>query len=251
MTEPSAGSDLRRIRTTAERDGFSWVINGSKTFITDGINADIIVACRAGEVGSKGLSLIVVETGTRASHAARTWTSSACTLRTPASCSSTTSGYPREPARQGGRRPPPDGGAALGAAQRRGESLTAARAAINWTVAHTRERAAFGAVVVSSRTPGSSWRRPSPGGRARSLYRPGSAGIQWRVHPVDAAKAKLWASEVQNRVTDRCLQLFGGYGYMMEYLICRAFEDARVSSIYAGTSEIMKLIISRDLTGLR
>jgi acyl-CoA dehydrogenase len=56
---------------------------------------------------------------------------------------------------------------------------------------------------------------------------------------------------VQNRVTDRCLQLFGGYGNMMEYLICRAFEDARVSSIYAGTSEIMKLIISRDLTGLR
>jgi alkylation response protein AidB-like acyl-CoA dehydrogenase len=105
MTEPSAGSDLQRIRTTAERDGFSWVINGSKTFITDGINADIIVACRAGEVGSRGLSLIVVETGTRASHAARTWTSSACTLRTPASCSSTTSGTRGNPlGREGGVR---------------------------------------------------------------------------------------------------------------------------------------------------
>jgi alkylation response protein AidB-like acyl-CoA dehydrogenase len=68
---------------------------------------------------------------------------------------------------------------------------------------------------------------------------------------VDAAKAKLWASEVQNRVIDRCLQLFGGYGYMMEYPICRAFADARVATIYGGTSEIMKMIIGRDLTGIR
>jgi alkylation response protein AidB-like acyl-CoA dehydrogenase len=68
---------------------------------------------------------------------------------------------------------------------------------------------------------------------------------------VDAAKAKLWASEVQNRVIDRCLQLFGGYGYMNEYPICRAFADARVQTIYGGTSEIMKMIIGRDLTGIR
>jgi len=68
---------------------------------------------------------------------------------------------------------------------------------------------------------------------------------------VDAAKAKLWATEVQNRVIDRCLQLFGGYGYMNEYPIARAFADARVQTIYGGTSEIMKTIIGRDLTGLR
>ena len=68
---------------------------------------------------------------------------------------------------------------------------------------------------------------------------------------VDAAKAKLWATEVQRRVLDRCLQLFGGYGYMAEYPIARAYADSRVQTIYGGTSEIMKTIIAREVTGLR
>src|SRR6266571_333757 len=170
MTEPGAGSDLQGIRTTAIREkgggkvgGDHWVLNGAKTFITNGIHSDlvIVVARTDPEAGAHGISLLVAERGMP--------------------------GFSR------GRKLDKIG------------YLDKAVLALN----------------------------------------------SGELTAVDAAKAKLWATEVQHRVLDRCLQLFGGYGYMAEYPIARAYADARVQTIYGGTSEIMKTIIARDVTGLR
>jgi alkylation response protein AidB-like acyl-CoA dehydrogenase len=257
MTEPAAGSDLQGIRTTAVREGDSWVINGSKTFITNGINAGIvIVVCRTDpEAGSKGLSLIVVESGTEGFtrgrkldklglHAQDTAELFFDNVRVPAANLLGTEGggfrrlmeqLPRE---------------RMSVAV---QSLTAARAAIDWTVEYTRGRAAFGKPVASFQNTQFELASAVTEVDVLEAYLDKAvlALNDGELTAVDAAKAKLWASEVQNRVIDRCLQLFGGYGYMMEYPICRAFADARVATIYAGTSEVMKLIIGRDLTGVR
>jgi alkylation response protein AidB-like acyl-CoA dehydrogenase len=132
-------------------------------------------------------------------------------------------------------------------------ALAAARAAIDWTVAYTRERRAFGQPLAAFQNTQFELAAAVTEVDVLEAYvdkaiRALNAG---QLTAVDAAKAKLWASEVQNRVIDRCLQLFGGYGFMMEYPIARAFADARVQTIYGGTSEIMKTIIGRDVTGLR
>ena len=257
MTEPAAGSDLQGIRTTAVRDGDSWVINGSKTFITNGMNADIvIVICRTGpERGSKRLSLIVVESGTEGFargrkldklglHAQDTAELFFDDVRVPAGNLLGTEGagfrhlmaeLPQE---------------RISVAV---QGLTAARAAIDWTVEYTRDRTAFGKPVASFQNTQFELAAAVTEVDVLEAYidKVVRAFNDGELTAVDAAKAKLWASEVQNRVIDRCLQLFGGYGYMMEYPICRAFADARVATIYAGTSEVMKLIIGRDLTGAR
>jgi alkylation response protein AidB-like acyl-CoA dehydrogenase len=257
MTEPAAGSDLQGIRTTAVRDGGSWVINGSKTFITNGMNADlVIVVCRTGpERGSKRLSLIVVESGTEGFargrkldklglHAQDTAELFFNDVRVPAGNLLGTEGagfrhlmaeLPQE---------------RISVAV---QGLAAARAAIDWTVEYTRERTAFGQPVASFQNTQFELAAAVTEVDVLEAYidKVVRAFNDGELTAVDAAKAKLWASEVQNRVIDRCLQLFGGYGYMMEYPICRAFADARVATIYAGTSEVMKLIIGRDLTGAR
>ena len=127
--------------------------------------------------------------------------------------------------------------------------LAGARAALDWTIEYVRERTAFGCPSGRSRTPGSSW--PSWPPRWRSA-RPSSTAA-WRPstpassRAEDAAMAKWWCTELQGRVVDRCLQLHGGYGYMNEYPIAKAFVDARVTTIYGGTTEIMKEIIGRSL----
>jgi alkylation response protein AidB-like acyl-CoA dehydrogenase len=257
MTEPSAGSDLRHIRTTAVRDGGSWVINGSKTFITNGINADIVIlACRtAPGHGSNGLSLIVVESGTKGFtrgrkldklglHAQDTGELFFDDVRVPAEnlLGDEGAGFVRLMDQLPRER--------MSVAV---QGLAAARAAIDWTVEYTTGRSAFGKPIGSFQNTQFELATAVTEVDVLEAYidKAVLALNDGSLTAVDAAKAKLWASEVQNRVIDRCLQLFGGYGYMMEYPICRAFADARVSTIYAGTSEIMKMIIGRDLTGIR
>jgi len=132
-------------------------------------------------------------------------------------------------------------------------ALASLRAALTWTIDYTGQRTAFGQPIAAFQNTAFELATAVTEVDVLEAYLDKcvlalNAG---ELTAVDAAKAKLWATEVQRRVLDRCLQLFGGYGYMAEYPIARAYADARVQTIYGGTSEIMKTIIARDVTGLR
>jgi alkylation response protein AidB-like acyl-CoA dehydrogenase len=160
MTEPGTGSDLQGITTSARQDGDDWVLNGAKTFITNGIHADLVVVV----------------------------------------------------ARTGGNR--------------------------------TGGSSAFSLFMVEDGTAGFT--------RGRKLDKVGLKALNRNVlDPVDAAKAKWWATEMHKRVVDRCVQLFGGYGYMLEYPIARAYADTRITTIFGGTTEIMKIVVARAVLGVR
>ena len=257
MTEPGAGSDLQGIRTTAIRDGDYWVLNGAKTFITNGINAElvIVVARTDPQAGSRGISLLVVERGmpgfTRGRkldkigmHAQDTAELFFDDVRVPAA---------NLLGREGGgfvhlmeRLPRERMSIAIMA-------LASVRAALEWTVDYTTQRTAFGRPLAAFQNTQFELATAVTEADVLEAYLDKAvlelnAGT---LTAVDAAKAKLWATEVQHRILDRCLQLFGGYGYMAEYPIARAYADARVQTIYGGTSEIMKTIIAREITGLR
>jgi long-chain-acyl-CoA dehydrogenase len=257
MTEPGTGSDLQGIRTTAVLDGDHYVVNGSKTFITNGINADLaIVVCRTSpERGARALSLLVVESGTPGFsrgrklaklglHAQDTGELFFDNVRVPAGNLLGAEG---------------DGFAQLMHQLPRERlsiaiaGVAGARAAVNWTVAYTKERSAFGKPVASFQNTQFTLASAVTEVDVLEAYvdKAVLALNAGELSAVDAAKAKLWATDVQNRVINDCLQLFGGYGYMTEFPIARAWADARVSQIYGGTNEVMKLIIGRDLTGLR
>jgi alkylation response protein AidB-like acyl-CoA dehydrogenase len=257
MTEPGAGSDLQGIRTTAVRDGEDWIVNGAKTFITNGINADlVIVVARTNPAdGARGISLLVVERGMPGFsrgrkldkiglHGQDTAELFFDDVRVPANnlLGREGSGFvhlmerlPRERLSI----------AVMG--------LASARAGIGWTVDYTTQRTAFGQPIAAFQN--TAFELASVVTETDVLEAFIDKAILAlnanELSAVDAAKAKLWGTEVQKRVLDRCLQLFGGYGYMNEYPIARAYADARVQTIYGGTSEIMKTIIARDLTGLR
>jgi len=257
MTEPGAGSDLQGVRTTARRDGDEWVINGSKTFITNGIHSDlvIVVARTDAGAGARGFSLLAVERGTPGFSRGRQLEKLGLVaqdtaelffdeVRVPAANLLGTEGsgfvhlmerLPRE---------------RMSIAY---AGLAGARAALDWTVAYTRERSAFGRPLAAYQNTQFELAELVTEVDVLEAFMD-KAVLELNdgtLTAVDAAKAKLWATEVQGRVVDRCLQLFGGYGYMLEYPIARAWADARVQRIYGGTSEIMKTIIARDLTGLR
>ena len=257
MTEPGTGSDLQGIKTTAVPDGDSYVINGSKTFITNGINADLaIVVCRTSpERGGRALSLFVVEAGTPGFsrgrklaklglHAQDTGELFFDGVRVPAGNLLGAEGdgfaqlmhqLPRERL-------------SIGIA-----GVAGARAAVNWAVDYTKSRLAFGSPVAAFQNTQFALATAVTEVDVLEAYidKAVLALNAGDLSAVDAAKAKLWASDVLNRVVNNCLQLFGGYGYMTEFPIARAWADARVSQIYGGTNEVMKLIIGRDLTGLR
>ena len=257
MTEPGAGSDLQGIRTTAVPDGGDWILNGAKTFITNGINADlvIVVARTDAGAGSRGISLLVVERGMPGFsrgrkldkiglHAQDTAELFFDDVRVPAA---------NLLGRQGGgfvhlmeRLPRERMSIAIMA-------LASVRAALGWTVEYTTTRTAFGKPIAAFQNTGFELATMVTETDVLEAYLD-KAVLELNegtLTAVDAAKAKLWATEVQHRVLDRCLQLFGGYGFMAEYPIARAYSDARVQTIYGGTSEIMKTIIARDITGLR
>jgi alkylation response protein AidB-like acyl-CoA dehydrogenase len=257
MTEPGAGSDLQGIRATAIRDGDEYVVNGAKTFITSGIQSDfvIVVARTDPAAGSRGISLVVVEkdtpgfsrgrkldkVGLQAQDTAELFFDN---VRVPVSnllgkegCGF---GHLME------RLPKERISIAV-------QGLACARAAFEWTVTYTKERFAFGQPLAAFQNTQFELAEMATELDVLQAYLDAQvlALNEGDLSAVDAAKGKLWATEVQNRVIDRCLQLFGGYGYMMEYPIARAYVDARIQRIYGGTSEIMKTIIARDLTGLR
>lgn len=255
MTEPGAGSDLAGMRTSAVRDGDYYIINGSKTFITNGSQAGVVIVCAKTDVkaGSKGISLFLVDTKTPGfscgkkiekigQHAGDTVELFFEDMRVPASCILGQEGkgfaylmqeLPRE---------------RLGVAS---QSMGAADGALALTIDYVQERKAFGKNIAqfqNTRFKLAELKTQMELVRAyieqcKVKYRQGEMTTE------EASILKLSATEMECKVVNECLQLFGGYGYTVEYAISRFYVDARVQCIYAGTSEIMKEVISRDLVG--
>jgi alkylation response protein AidB-like acyl-CoA dehydrogenase len=253
MTEPGTGSDLQGIQTTARKDGDGWVLNGSKTFITNGINSDlvIVVAKTDPEAGAKGISLLVVERDMPGFSRGRNLEKIGLKAQDTAELFFDDVRVPAEN---------------LLGVENRGflhlmENLPQERlsiavgavAAMERVLALTREyvtgRKAFGRPISSfQNTRFVLAELQTEATIARTFVdeciRQLNSG---ELTAEDAAMAKWWTTELQNKVADRCLQLHGGYGYMDEYPVSKAWRDSRVQSIYGGTNEIMKEIIGRSM----
>ena len=255
MTEPGAGSDLAGMRTHAVRDGDNWIINGSKTFITNGLQAGLVIVCAKTDpsAGSKGISLFLVDTNTEGfsrghkiekigQHAGDTSELFFEDMKVPHSAMLGEEGkgfvylmqeLPRE---------------RLGVAS---QSMGAADGALALTTEYVQERKAFGQSIAqfqNTRFKLAELKTQMELCRAyieqcKVRYRDGLMTTE------EASILKLSATEMECKVVDECLQLFGGYGYTQEYPISRFYVDARVQTIYAGTSEIMKEVISRGIVG--
>jgi len=253
MTEPGAGSDVQAIRTTALRQGEELVVNGSKTFITNGQLADLVIlACKTdARAGAKGVSLVLVETdrpgfkrgrnlkklGQKAQDTSELFFED---LRLPASNLLGEEGrgfeYMMTELPQ----------------ERLLIAITAvamAEAALEWTLDYSRQRQAFGRSLADFQTNRfklAEMKTEIQIGRV-FLDRCLELHLEGKLDVESAAMAKYWLTELEGRVLDQCLQLHGGYGYMLEYPIARAFADARVHRIYGGSNEIMRELVARHL----
>lgn len=253
MTEPSAGSDLKAIRTTARRDGDDWIVNGAKIYISSGKHCDVVIVAAKTDpdLGAKGVSLILIDAGTPGfakgrkldkigQHSADTAELFFEDVRVPAAnlLGGEGQGFvqimqmlPQERLSQ----------AIMGQA--------GAQRALDEAVAFTRERKAFGQRVIDFQNT-----RFTLADHAATLQ------VGWahldrciakmardELTTTAASAAKLWHTEMQWKITDDCLQLHGGAGYMNEYPIARLWRDARVQRIYGGTSEILREVVGRSL----
>ncbi|MEH3140584.1 MAG: acyl-CoA dehydrogenase family protein [Mycobacterium kyogaense] len=252
MTEPGAGSDLSGIRTRAARDGEFYVINGAKTFISNGQNCDlVVVAARTSDDKHKGLSLFVIEDGTAGFekgrnldklglHGQDTSELGFTDVRVPAD---NLLGQEGEGFYQLMRNLPQE---------RLSLAITAVSAAegvLARTLDYVTERTAFGRPIGTFQHNRFLLAELATEVDIARVFVDHCVSVHSRkeLTAARAAKAKWWTTELQVRVADRCLQLHGGYGYMREYSISRAFADARIQTIYGGTTEIMKEIIGKDL----
>ena len=253
MSEPGAGSDLAGVRTTATRDGDTYVLNGQKTFITNGELADlvIVVAKTATDQGAHGVSLVAVERGTPGFTRGRRLEKVGLKANDTAELFFDDCRVPAEnlvgTENHGfyhlmGNLPRERLSIAAGA-------VAAAEVVLEQTLEYARSRQAFGRAIGSFQ-------------HNRFLLAELDTEVTiartflnhclleynaGRLTVTDAAKAKWWTTELQTKVADRCVQLHGGYGYMLEYPVAKAWLDGRVSTIYGGTTEIMKEIIGRGL----
>jgi alkylation response protein AidB-like acyl-CoA dehydrogenase len=252
MTEPGAGSDLAGIRTSGVQDGDDVIVNGSKTFITNGINADLVItAVRTSPDKYKGLTLVILERGMPGFERGRNLEKLGLHSQDTAELSFNDVRVPKEnilgEVGQGflylvSNLPQERMSIAVAA-------IAGARAALNWTSDYVRERKAFGNSIGSLQNSRFVLAEVATEVDVTQSYVDNcidalSAG---ELTPEDAAKAKWWCTELQGRTLDRCLQLHGGYGYMLEYPIARAYADARITRIYGGATEIMKEIIGKSL----
>ena len=255
MTEPNTGSDLANIRTTAVRHGDTYVVNGSKTFITNGINSDaVIVAVKTDpDAKHRGMSLLVVERGMKGfergrnldklgMHAQDTAELFFTDVEVPVTnlLGSQGKGFYYLMLNLAQERL----GMAVGA-------MAVCQAAMDQTLAYTKERKAFGQPVGQFQHNKFLLAELSTEVQIGQVYvdRCVELHCAGQLSPEQAAAAKFWTTELQNKVVDRCLQLHGGYGYMLEYPIARAWADSRIQTIYGGTSEIMREIVGRAITG--
>jgi acyl-CoA dehydrogenase len=255
MTEPGTGSDLAGMRTTAVRDGDDYIVNGAKTFITGGMQADLVIVVARTSTDPdnrrRGLTLLVVEDGMPGFTRGRELDKMGCKVQDTAELSFADVRVPV--ANQLGEEGEAFGYLGHNLAQERLTvavgSVAQARSAIDAAIDYTKNRRAFGTPVASFQNTKFELAACSTEVEAAQamLDRAVSLHVQGELSGADAARTKLFCTEMQARVVDRCLQLFGGYGYMMEYPIARLYTDARVARIYAGTSEVMKVMIAKSL----
>ncbi len=254
MTEPGTGSDLQNVRTSAQRKGNSYVINGQKTFITNGQTADlVIVVARTGGAGSKGISLIVLETegnpgfkrgrnldkiGLQASDTSELFFEDAVAPFENLLGEEEGLGF-----KQLMQQLPQERLIiAVGA-------VAAMERAVRITAEYTKERKAFGQPIIDFQNTAFKLAERKTEATIARVF------LDWCIErliagdldAVTASMAKWWCTQKQVETVDECLQLHGGYGYMQEYPISRMFVDARIQKIYGGTNEIMKLLIARSL----
>ena len=253
MTEPGAGSDLKELRTRAVRDGDDYVVNGQKTYISNGQNCDfILLACKTDPTaGARGVSIVLTEAdrpgfergrnldkiGLKAQDTSELFFAD---LRVPVA----------------NRLGEENGGFSMLMTKLAQERLTqairsicVAEAAIQWTVDYTSERKIFGGKLSDFQNTQFVLAQLSAETTAMRVFTDDCIRrhLKGELDPVTAAKAKLCVTDLHNKVVNECLQFFGGYGYMTEYPIARAFIDARITRIAGGATEVMKQIISRDL----
>src|SRR5580765_3873496 len=255
MTEPGTGSDLQGVRTSAKKSGNGYVLNGSKTFITNGQHANLIIVVAKTDpgAGAKGTSLMIVESddapgfrrGRKLNKLGLDWAD--------------TSELFFEDVKL-----PAEG--LLGSEEGQGfyqlmkdlpqERLIVCTAAIGMieralrvTIDYVKERKAFGKAIIDFQNTQFELAECKSEATIGRVFHDHCVErhIRHELDTVTASMAKYWLTDLQNKIVDRCLQLFGGYGYMDEYPISRMYRDARVQRIYAGTNEIMKLLIARSL----
>jgi len=256
MTEPAAGSDLQGVQTVAEREGNGYIINGAKTFISNGQNCDTVIVVAKTDrsvAGSRGISLLMVDANSDGFTRGRNLE------KIGLHCADTSELFFDNVRVEGDALLGTEhGGFSVLMNELPRERLTLAigslgaiEGALNWTVEYIRERQAFGQALSSFQNTRFKVAEMMTEARAlRSFIDDCIASLSvGALDSATASMAKLKSTEAQGEIVDSCLQLFGGYGYMREFPISRAFVDARVQRIYGGTSEIMKEIIARDLLG--
>lgn len=253
MTEPGTGSDLQAVKTTAVKDGNELVINGAKTFITNGQNADlVIVVCKTDpKGGAKGTSLVLVETdregfrrgrnlekiGLKAQDTSELFFDD---VRVPTTNTLGADGMGFVQLMQ----MLPQERLVVGV-----QAIAAMELALDETIKYTKERKAFGKSIIDFQNTRFKLAEIKTQVTVARVFVDECVArhLKGELDVPTAAMCKLWTTDLQCKVIDECLQFFGGYGYMWEYPIARLYADARVQKIYAGTNEIMKELISRSL----
>lgn len=253
MTEPGAGSDLQGVKTNAVLDGDEYVLNGSKTFITNGLLADlvIVVAKTDPKAGAKGTSLFLVEAGTPGFDKGKRLEKVGMKAQDTAELFFQNVRVPKDnllgQAGQGfsylmQELPQERLTVAIGA-------VASAEAAVQWTLDYTRDRKAFGKAISDFQNTRFKLAEMATEVQIGRVFidRCLELHLKGELDVPTAAMTKYWGSDLQCKVLDECVQLHGGYGFMWEYPVARAWADARVQRIYAGTNEIMKEIIARSI----
>ena len=253
MTEPGIGSDLASMSATAIREDGHYVVNGAKTFITNGINSDLVITAVKTDPSQKhrGISLVVVERGMEGFERGRNLDKLGMHAQDTAELFFNDVHVPADNLLG------EEGKGFLymvsNLAQERMSiaiaAVSSAQAAFDVTLEYVKERTAFGQPVGSFQASRFALAEMKTEIELATVYvdQAVMALNAGELSPEDAAMAKWWSTELQGRVVDRCLQLHGGYGYMLEYPIARYYNDARITRIYGGTTEIMKEIVGRSL----